>query len=591
MSRKRIKKAPDDAPEEEQDEAPVQVLGGMSPAGFALLQQWAWGEISASTLQTLANSMVATYGKKASDVARFAALGASGHSSSHCQRDLLAGLKNLKAPSPSKVEAYVIHMKGSVAELKKEWIYYFKPSDWFTCLEEHGLAHRLLGVNDTESFWARVSPNDPKMQCNKIKAKKGYAKSVVPLLLHGDAGPHQKHDSLNVYSMQSLLRSPDASVDESMLLLAAVPQSCRATAKRCSDLRLEFVEDTWDAIGRALAEDFNKLFDKLKAVIWVATADCDHLSKDYGLPHSSADSPCMRCKCNRHSIPITDVGPNALWRKHPVSPAEVAAAPMTTHWLLSIKGFSHHSFVYDPMHCMDLGATSHAIANVFYVVFYSYLPGRTNAEKTRKLNELVKEAYDHHNVPHDQRIHWLDTKHFLDEDAPHQNYPDLQHSAIKARKTRYLVPVAFWLAEKFKDGDGYLSKTMFYCLKNLHEAYEIIDRNFLFVAEPEKPALKKCMLNFAMHYVSLAKAATKKPGRGFYTWSFVPKMHFMLHIEEDAAFLAPRAFWCYAGESMVGLITSIATSCLHGLPAHRISQTLCLKYRVAKHLQILEQED
>ena len=113
---------------------------------------------------------------------------------------------------------------------------------------------------------------------------------------------------------------------------------------------------------------------------------------------------------------------------------------------------------------------------------------------------------------------------------------------------------------------------------------------FLFVAEPDKPPLKKCMLSFLMHYVSMAKAATKKTGRGFYTWSFVPKMHFMLHIEEDAAFLAPRAFWCYAGESMVGLITSIATSCLHGLPAHRISHTLCMKYRVAKHLQILEQE-
>ena len=349
------------------------------------------------------------------------------------------------------------------------------------------------------------------------------------------------------------------------------------------------MEDTWDAIGRVLLEDLNALYDACKAIVWVATADCEHLSKDYGLPiHSSKDNPCMRCKCNKHSIPITDVAPNAAWKRNLRSPAEVARAPLTRHWLLQLKGFSHYSFVYDPMHCMDLGATSHVIANVFYLVFYNFLRG-SNAQKLKELNGLIKEAYDANGVSHDQRIHWLDLKHFVDEDAPHQNYPDLQHSAIKARKTRYLAPVACWLALKYKNADAPDTKTMYYCLKNLKEMYDIIDRNFLFLSADEHGKLQKCVQNFMLLYVVLAKKAIQKEGRGFFTWSFVPKFHYIFHIAEDAKFLAPRAFWCYAGESQVGKITNIANSCLHGLPAHKISETLCQKYKVARHLSILEQ--
>ncbi len=540
----------------------------------------------AATLQVLASSMVDTFGHGAGDINKFASLGASGHCPNHIQRDLLRSLQNLRSPTPSRVQAYVIKYKESVATMEKEWIYFFKPSDWIKCLDQHGLSDKIFGAGETRKFWNRVDPKDPKMYKNPIKDMKGY-KSAIPFLLHGDAGPHQKHDSLNVYSMQSLLAAPDASVGESMLLLAAVPQSCRATKKKCKELKLDFVEDTWDAIGRELVADFNMLFEQSKAVVWVATADCDHLSKDYGLPiHSSKDNPCMRCKCNKHSMPFTDVSSGALWRHNMFTPEELARTPLTSHWLLNIKGFTHHSFVYDPMHCMDIGASSHAIANVLYEVFYDVLTG-TIASKLKELNTLIKEGYDEHGVPHDQRINWIELKHFVDEDAPHQNYPDLQHSAIKARKTRYLVPVAFFLATKFKDHGGVRTRTMFYCLKNLNEVYKIIDRNFLFVDPSDKPLLEKCMSNFLLHYVALAKMATCRVGRGFHTWSFVPKHHYMLHILEDANFLAPRSFWCYAGESMVGLATSIAASCLHGLPAHKISETLCSKYRVAKHLEII----
>ena len=104
---------------------------------------------------------------------------------------------------------------------------------------------------------------------------------------------------------------------------------------------------------------------------------------------------------------------------------------------------------------------------------------------------------------------------------------------------------------------------------------------------PPTRASLACTTKFLEHYLYLAQSSMKCMRQiGSHQWSFTPKFHFMIHIAEDAQFLSPRAFWAYRGESMVGIITAIAASCLHGMPAHRVSETLCAKYRVAKMLII-----
>jgi hypothetical protein len=344
-----------------------------------------------------------------------------------------------------------------------------------------------------------------------------------------------------------------------------------------------------DAIGRELVKDFNKLLVDRKACIWVAPADCDHLSKDYHLPHYGLkDGPCMRCRGNLHSAPITDCTANAKWRNLLYTPQDLIAKPLSTHWLLEIKGVSHYTLVYDPMHCQEIGSTSHAVANVLYDVFYKELKG-SNATKHQKLNELISEAYDTAGVPPDKRMKWIGQKNFADKGAPHQNYPDLQQSVIKARKTRWLVPAALELCKKFtKNGDDYSSRRC-YCLQNLADSYDIVDRNPLFLPEPEYRKYKKCITNFLNHYTALAVRSARSTSQiGKYQWSVTPKFHFLFHILEDAKYLSPKSFWCYGGESMVGIVTGMAQSCLHGMPPWRVTETICVKYRVNKHLLFSE---
>ena len=578
---------------------------GLSPAGFKLLRMWGAGGASASTLRELAESMVKTYGNGAEDVSRFASIGSHGHQPSHCQRDLLNSpqLANMRVPEPRPVEAYVFVHNAGITKIEKTTVYYFSICDWFDTMEKHGLLDQVVGpASAIKEFWSGVSPTDPKLYKNPVTKVKNYNKTFRPFELHGDAGPHQKHDSCNCYSVRSLLAPETASVEESSLLISAIPESARITYNKCQDLKIvdQFVEDTWAPVWKEIVQDFNEFFDSGRGLIWIATQDCDHMSKDYKLPHfCNKENPCMRCKCDQGNgarRPLTDVSKSAEFRKHYFTPAELARKPLTNHWLLKIKGFSHYTWVYDPMHCKEIGATSHTIANVFYDVVFKELAGmKTNAQKLKKLNELIHQAYVEMDVDSDKRIPCaIELKHFCTAGAPHQHYPDLMHSAIKARQTRYLVPVAFWLAQHFKTEtkcESEYAQRRYYCLKNLHKMYMIEDSNRLFLTKKDAEAYLECTNKFLDHYVALANLSVESTKHiGSFQWSFVPKFHFMIHIAEDAQFLSPRAFWCYRGESMVGTITTIAQACLAGLPAYRVNETLCIKYRVSKHLQFLEME-
>ena len=184
-------------------------------------------------------------------------------------------------------------------------------------------------------------------------------------------------------------------------------------------------------------------------------------------------------------------------------------------------------------------------------------------------------------IEHTHRIKKLMPQYFSDKDAPHQHHPDVMHSTIKARQTRYLVPVCEKLCRDYCDNTIY-SRRRLYCLQNLSKLYDIVDQNGIFLTDKAAKAFGEATSRFLLHYSALAKHAMDE---GKYQWSIVPKFHFMEHIAEDAVFLSPKAFWCYSGESFVGTITSLAQSCLAGLPPHRVSETVCIKYRIGKHIQ------
>ena len=74
-------------------------------------------------------------------------------------------------------------------------------------------------------------------------------------------------------------------------------------------------------------------------------------------------------------------------------------------------------------------------------------------------------------------------------------------------------------------------------------------------------ALKTTINNFLLVVESLRKYYEARGGEYF---NFTINCHYLAHIGEYAAYLTPRASWCYGGESFMSTIKMIVASCVHG---------------------------
>ena len=394
----------------------------------------------------------------------------------------------------------------------------------------------------------------------------------------------------------------------STLLLSCVPGACKASRKICKDRGVEFIGDTDEVLGIFLKWSFTALYHgthprqdwmkkkfadsyrrsvagnyldpvhKRRCIIWTAPADNEHNSLSYKLPHHGSNEPCMDCPANFTDLPWTDLGERALWRTCCYT-AEDKFHLGYDHWLLSVPGFTPSTFGFDAMHCGELGPSGTAVANVFFDLTKKEFAG-TKGARIVKLNEEIKAAYDELGIK-ENTVGTLDYKHFSDAKGPYKHCPDLMHSVIKARQTRYLVPVAARLCRKFHSRGNVYSDLRLKCLESLATSYDIVDQNELFLgADSEK--YQQCIHDFVVSYGKLAAIASY---REEIQWKVRPKLHYVAHIGLNARWMSPKATWAYRGESMVGSVSALAASCLHSTPPHRVPGTVCSKYRIGKHLQ------
>ena len=554
------------------------------------------------------------------DVQRFASIGTFASNASNAQRDLLAteNLKsiNLVTPKPFVIQAWVLNHSSGLAKLEKQDISIFLPHEWAQALFIHGFSEAVFGdSNDCQKFWSHVDAKDPKLHKNEMLKVDGWQRKFQPMIIHADKGPHTKHDSIHTIHMYSLNAVDlQLGIDFSSLLLCAIPVQCLATEAKCKDLGLKWtieMEETMETVGKHLAWSFNCLFDgkvgvrdadgrvytepgkiadgQFRSIVWQAPADCEHLSLEYGLPNYNSNSPCMRCGCNRSDIPWNDWSDTAKFLETYVTPEYAKRHPLTSHWILSIKGTSHFTFSYDAMHCGDIGYGGRAVANCFYDFLYKE-PGftGTKAQRCQQIMDRIKAKYEELGVE-DGKIQKLMLQHFLpDKEAPHQHSPDLMHSAIKAKQPNRLITVVASICADLPKEDTY-RQHRYPCMKNCSLMTEVCSRNGLFLPRDEAETYQNAAYRFLRHCDALSKLAGKSESAvGYKQWHQTPKFHFLIHIAEDAFFLNPKAVWCYPGEHLVGNTTSLAKTCLAGLPAYKVPTTLCLKYSIGKHLALVE---
>ena len=394
-----------------------------SPLGSKLLEKWAWGELSVENLVLLKHVCIITHtylnikpflkslakavalqdlAKAASltfpdsfvkDLNEFASLGAHGHAEHNCHRDLLQKLPKLFVPEPYQVNVPLLVRQENRQQVIYKDVPVLLPHEWFASLFEGKLLDFICGSDKTVSFWSQTDADDPRLFENPMTSISGWQSKVVPFLIHGDAAPHQNKDSINILSMRSVLSS--LGISDSQLLIAALPESCRATKNVCVSLNIiDFDGDTWDILWDAVSWSFNQLLQgtwpatdhkgnpfpsgsnralkggtklcpgmDFRGIVWIITADLKHLALEFGLANHSSSNPCFKCACNKSTIPYNDFRHNAKWKGTEFTPEYYKVCPPTEHKLLQIMGVNGFTFFYDPMHCLEIGVAGHAIAN------------------------------------------------------------------------------------------------------------------------------------------------------------------------------------------------------------------------------------
>jgi len=278
-------------------------------------------------------------------------------------------------------------------------------------------------------------------------------------------------------------------LNESSFLLAAIPNSCCVTANKLKEMSLPAVETTMDTVGKVLSWSFNAWFDgthpsknawgqpldekraslagkricgnDLRCIIWCAPADCEHNSIEYGLPNHNSNSPCMRCR----------------W------------------FLIGLTAMTSCIAVI-----LDLVVQLLQMSSM--TIFFKELHGK-KGEKMQQLLQLVHDGYDAVGIK-EGKISKLSLSHFCDHDAPHQNYPNLLHSAVKAKQTANLVPVCKHLCHKYLDGSDY-AKWRLKCLTHLCQLQQIRSEGGLFLTGDQVALYQKSATKFLQYYNMLSK--------------------------------------------------------------------------------------
>jgi hypothetical protein len=175
-----------------------------------LVNEWAWGHISAAEVQRLAQfahndevlllqrlGFASSSGSKS--LKALAGLGNTGRCHQSIHRDLVLYLGEPASPPPLEVPIHTLNMKPSNGDDKVVLhnMPFFLPHVEFAHMFEHCkpffASYMLGGATDglhVKEFWATVKKNkDPNLDDHPILKRSSHEKYAIPIYIHGDAVP------------------------------------------------------------------------------------------------------------------------------------------------------------------------------------------------------------------------------------------------------------------------------------------------------------------------------------------------------------------------------------------------------------------
>ena len=588
----------------ERDDARAQpaAVGSYSLAA-SLLDLWAWGDMTAKTVQRLAQAGVedACLSKALSSLAQ---LGARGSSAQNCQRDLLRLLKRHLPAKPEPVHIRIPIVRGKDEEGVRTVSQPYLP---LHRVFAHAHANypeqfaRSWGTREgVLAFWAGLREGDPNAaQWASKMAHKDLA-STIPYAIHGDGVPVFRHKSLECWSANSLLAEGGAKQVKSLMfcywthLRAKLANDGADTEASLWEVIkwdlealfqgkhpcLDWQQNPWRAEDAEKSVEGSLLAGGMCGVPWILKGDLDHFAQVLQLESTASHTPCFYCRADHSLLPFTDFSAQAAWKATAWRDNdEWRAAHPERHPALSILCLGVFSVHADVLHTLALGIAQSLVANVLWLLVYRTMPGSAQDNLLSVWTHILA-FYKAHGTT--TQIRKLTARMFLpSEKAPRKNYPKM---TTKGKETEYLAEAVLSVWEEFRSRDAHDGSVavVLSCLERVFSLSRKVGGS-LHLAEEDSAEIRASLDSLLLHYTALGNRAA---AQGDMLWNITPTFHVAWHWAWQTQFLHPHASSCYVDESFVGVIAKIAKSSTGGQKLERVGTTVLAKYSLGASVQL-----
>ena len=551
---------------------------GESEQATALLSDWAWMKLSAKSLQRFAASSVRD-GCTLPLVQRLSRLGASGAQPQHINAQLITLFKSQEC----------FNLVTTVPDSRQMCM--IDPHIAFKfCFDKHrGKFRRHWGADrdNVAKFWTDTFATEMGRELRELHPDlRGRTvdelSTSIPLSLHNDAGPFSKKQSVFVLSVGSMLGV--GSELETRSLVATWVKGCFTDLPELVYDRLGrsfvFLARGWADAGVLLAsEGVGGLC--WKGILATVLSDMEFLHDEVGLRGAGMTHPCAWCPCNRTDMPFTALGTSALWRRHRFSNDEFLAhirdAPR--HPLLNWPMVNRQTFRLDTLHIVDYhGVISCVAANTLWTIVCDspLFPAdcRTQLARFAALTQQ-KDAFFQNQNRACALSGSIDKNLLFPNGKSSKTYPALSGPRVKAANSRALMP---WIAAiSIAHDDGTLPAVhRRICAVNLNEYLRIIYSEGFVLSTAAMVRLEKVVFRCLRSYSWLQHNAISS---GRVLWHVIPKWHYWAELVYQSRLFNPRFCQTYAGESLVGRVSTLYKRSCTG-PFHKTIQHRVLRQYV-----------
>ena len=403
----------------------------------------------------------------------------------------------------------------------------------------------------------------------------------VPVGIHGDGAPTTKVDGLFSISWNSILGKGSTEMTRQVFSVVKKSELGNGTLdclwKRLAwafNALIDGVLPKRDWAGNKLSEGGRRLANGWKLAPIHLRGDWEFFTQACGFPSStSVPNMCWLCNASPHEGPLcwTDGASTAGWRptlrSHEDYLAELEATGRQLPGLFAIKTLRLEGIMADVLHSMDLGVTSHVVANIMVEVMQG---SHWSGAKPDRLRTLQKHLDAYYREVREE--HKIDGKLSQNRIQIPADWPRFKGKAAACRK---LAKYGLRLAQEFNSGSAH-DRLRLGVAQALCEMYDLFAGASLFLSDAARAQLEQLSIVFMAMYGRLSVEAITQ---GIRMWKMSPKFHLQQHICEHQSWVNPRVAWTYADEDLQRLLKGVATSCHPLNTAHMVlHKWLCIVF-------------